>query len=258
MAIPLLKHLSQDQCESYWSQGFLLLPGLIEPGLLARFNQRFVDLVNGTVPLAEGMKIMQDVMVVKGAVTPESPTHGVNKLLCLEEDPVLFEFARQTQLVGVVQSLLGKDLYSLSSNVFNKPPGVDGRHPLHQDLRYFKLRPADQIIGVWTALLPAPRQAGCLAVIPGSHKQGLLAHDAPDWDYVNHGFFGLNDVDVETRVHVEMAPGDTLLFHPLLIHGSGRNRSSDFRRAISVHFAAGACEAQGKDWRQNPFTRHIV
>ena len=254
----LSAHHTEDQRQPYWSQGFLLLPGLIGPELLARFNQRFVDLVNGTVPLSEGMKIMQDVMVVKGAVAPKSSVHGVNKLLCLEEDPELFEFAQRPELVGAVQSLLGNELYSLSSNVFNKPPGVDGRHPLHQDLRYFKLRPADQIIGVWTALLPAPREAGCLAVIPGSHKQDLLAHETPDWDYVNHGFFGLNDVDVDARVHVEMSAGDTLLFHPLLIHGSGRNRSTDFRRAISVHYASGSCETAGKDWRQNSFTRRIV
>jgi len=256
--MPRSQHLSEDQCHSYWSQGYLLLPGLIGTELVDRFNQRFVDLVTGTASLSEGMKIMQDVMVVKGAVKPATPAHGVNKLLCLEEDPVLFEFAQRPELVGAVQSLLGSELYSISSNVFNKPTGVDGRHPLHQDLRYFKLRPAYQIIGVWTALLPAPREAGCLAVIPGSHKQDLLAHESPDWDYVNYGFFGLNDVDLEARVHVEMEPGDTLLFHPLLIHGSGRNRSSDFRRAISVHYAAGSCEAVGKDWRQNPFTRRIV
>ncbi len=256
--MPRSEHLTEDQRQTYWSQGFVLLPGLIGADLLAGFNQRFVDLVNGTVPLPDGMKIMQDVMVVKGAVAPETPAHGVNKLLCLEEDPLLFDFARRPELIGAVQSLLGNELYSLSSNVFNKPPGVDGRHPLHQDLRYFKLRPADQIVGVWTALLPAPREAGCLAVIPGSHKQDLLAHESPDWDYVNYGFFGLNEVNVEARVHVEMAPGDTLLFHPLLIHGSGRNRSTDFRRAISVHYAAGSCEAGGKDWRQNPFTRRIV
>lgn len=250
--------LTGQQCQDYWSQGFLLLPALFGQDLLTGYNQRFTDLVNGVIPLAKGMKIMQDVMVVKGAVAPVSPLHGVNKVLCLEEDPVLFGYARQSELVSAVQSLIGEELFSLSSNVFNKPPGVDGRHPLHQDLRYFKLSPADQIVGVWTALLPAPKQAGCLAVIPGSHKQGLLAHESPDWDYVNHGFFGINGVDAENRVHVEMAPGDTLLFHPLLIHGSGRNRSAGFRRAISVHYAAGTCESVGKDWRQNPHTRRIV
>ncbi|GMT25574.1 hypothetical protein PFISCL1PPCAC_16871, partial [Pristionchus fissidentatus] len=36
--------------------------------------------------------------------------------------------------------------------------------------------------------------------------------------------------------------GDTVFFHPLIIHGSGANRSDGFRRAISCHFANGdAC-----------------
>ena len=32
------------------------------------------------------------------------------------------------------------------------------------------------------------------------------------------------------RVHLEMWTGDTVFFHPLLIHGSGMNRSPGFRK----------------------------
>ncbi len=250
--------LTKQQCDDYWAQGYLLLPGLISEAQVAGFNDRFLDLVSERAPLSSGMKIMQDVMVVKGAVEPASKVHSVNKLLCLEEDPILFDFAHLPALVTAVQSLIGKHIFSLSSNIFNKPPGVDGRHPLHQDLRYFKLRPADKIVGVWSALLPATRASGCLAVIPGSHRGSLLPHVTPDWDYVNHGFFGVETAELQDRVHVEMSAGDTLLFHPLLIHGSGRNRSSHFRRAISVHYASDDCEAPAKNWRNNPQTRQIA
>jgi len=250
--------LTAAQLEKYFEDGYLLLPGLIDANELQAYNERFIALVAGDESLAEGMKIMRDVMVVKGAVQPETEVHGVNKMLCLEEDPTLFAFARHPGLVDALQSILGSEIYSLSSNVFNKPPGVDGKHPMHQDLRYFKLAPADKIIGVWTAMLPATRETGCLSVIPRSHKQGPLEHENPDWEYVNHGFYGIRDLDISQRVHVEMQPGDTLLFHPLLIHGSGSNTSKDFRRAISVHFASGACESPDKDWRNNPFTRRIA
>ncbi len=250
--------LSQDEIDRYFEDGYLVLRELIDAESLAVYNARFLDFVEGREPLADDMKIMQDVMVVKGAVEPPSPVHGVNKLLCLENDPTLFGFASHPRLVAALQSLLGDEIYSLSSNVFNKPPGVDGRHPLHQDLRYFKVRPADRIVGVWTAMLPATREHGCLAVIPGSHKGDLLPHENPDWDFVNFGFYGIDEVDVDARVHVEMAPGDTLLFHPLLIHGSGRNRSGDFRRAISVHYAAGDCESPRGDWQHQQFTRRIA
>ena len=43
------------------------------------------------------------------------------------------------------------------------------------------------------------------------------------------------------RVHLEMQPGDTVFFHPMLLHGSGQNRTSGFRRAISAHYASATC-----------------
>ena len=250
--------LTQEQIDHYHAEGFIVLRGLIPLDDLQSYDARFHEYILGERELPDDMKIMQDVMIVKGAVEPPSPVHGVNKLLCLENDETLFGFARHPELVEAVQSLLGDELYSLSSNVFNKPPGVDGRHPMHQDLRYFKLRPADGIVGVWTAMLPATREHGCLAVIPRSHKNELLDHANPDWEYVNHGFYGIADIDLDSRVHVEMAPGDTLLFHPLIVHGSGRNRSGEFRRAISIHYASGSCESPKEDWQNKGLTRRIV
>ena len=251
--------LTREQYDAYFEDGFLVLRGLIPRDRLDAYNQRFLDLVAGEDALPPGMKIMQDVMVVKGAVQPLTEVHAVNKMLCLEEDPQLFSFAHEPGLVGALRSLLGDEMYSLASNVFNKPPGVDGRHPMHQDLRYFKLGPADRIVGIWTAMLPATVESGCLMVIPGSHKGGVREHELPDWDYVNFGFYGIPGIDTSMGEPVELQPGDTLLFHPLLIHGSGTNNSRHFRRALSTHFAAGDCVSSGRpDWQNNPFTRRIT
>ncbi|KNC71081.1 hypothetical protein SARC_16387, partial [Sphaeroforma arctica JP610] len=38
-----------------------------------------------------------------------------------------------------------------------------------------------------------------------------------------------------------MEPGDTVFFHPLLIHGSGFNKSTKARRAISTHYGGADC-----------------
>ena len=62
---------------------------------------------------------------------------------------------------------------------------------------------------------------------------------------MNKAYHGIVDYDpVEmSRVHVEMDAGDTVFFHPLLIHGSGANRTKGFRKAISCHYANGsACQ----------------
>ena len=249
--------LSEAEIARYFEQGYLLLPGLIAPDALERYDKRFVSFVEAKLKPPPQMKIMRDIMVVKGAVEPETPLHAINKMMSFEDDPELYDYVLQPKLLDAIRSLLGDDIYSLSTNLFNKPPGIDGRHPLHQDLRYFRIRPAEKIVGVWTAMLPATRETGCLAVIPGSHKGELLEHAEPDWEYVNHAFFGIENIDLDKRVHVEMMPGDTLLFHPLLIHGSGRNHSRSFRRAISAHYAAGGCDSPARDWKQGKQVRHI-
>ena len=65
---------------------------------------------------------------------------------------------------------------------------------------------------------------GCLVVIPGTHKHvGLMQHDYPDWEGgVNGMYHGVRGFEDEKKVPLCMNKGDTVFFHPLLIHGSGR------------------------------------
>ena len=186
--------LSSAQLDAYERDGFIILEQLFDAEALARWSKRFEDLVLGNVPAPERLVVMKDVMVVKGAVEPPTPLHAINKILSFEDDPVLWEYAIHEPLLAAVRDLVAPDLVTISTNVFNKPPGIDGRHPLHQDLRYFALRPAEKIIGTWTAIDRTTRENGCLAVIPGSHREPLRDHANPDWEYVNFGFFAARDV----------------------------------------------------------------
>ena len=44
-------------------------------------------------------------------------------------------------------------------------------------------------------------------------------------------YHGIKDFDPSVeRVHLEMEAGDTVFFHPILIHGSGMNRTNGFRK----------------------------
>lgn len=42
---------------------------------------------------------------------------------------------------------------------------------------------------------------------------------------VNKGFHGIDGYDKYQKIYLNMRPGDTVFFHPLLIHGSGPNTS---------------------------------
>jgi phytanoyl-CoA hydroxylase len=234
--------LSEAQLAEYDERGFLVLRGLFEEAELETWRKRFAQIVDGEVEPAEDMLVMRDVMVAKGAVAPGCPAEAIAKIQDFHNDPVLFEgFAKHPKILDLAERFTGPDIKSIHTMLINKPPGVDGRHPLHQDLLYFPFRPENDIVGISTALERCTRENGCLVVVPGSHKAGLLPHENPEWEWLNLGYFGARGVDGSERVHVEMEPGDTILFHPLLLHGSGRNRTNGFRRMILVHCASARC-----------------
>ena len=52
-------------------------------------------------------------------------------------------------------------------------------------------------------------------------------------------YHGITNFDPSANmVHLVMEPGDTVFFHPLLIHGSGMNRTNGFRKVrnfVNMH-----------------------
>ncbi len=125
-------------------------------------------------------------------------------------------------------------------------------HPLHQDYAYFPWSSPNNTVGCWTALCDVNRENGCLVVIPGSHKEGVIEHDVPEWLKANAGFHttksavwrGVEDYAVQEGkgqrklLFAEMNKGDTIFFHPEIIHGSGFNTTKECRKSITVHYAS--------------------
>jgi phytanoyl-CoA hydroxylase len=235
--------IDAQQLDFYRRHGYVVARGLLDAASLERWLERLRALIEGEVAPAPHMTIMRDVMVAKGAVRPATRAEAVAKLQDFEGDPVLDAYVTDERVLRCVEALIGPEIQSIHTMLINKPPGVDGRHPLHQDLLYFPFRPAERIVAAWTALERVTKENGCLVVVPGSHRGELLPHENPDWEWLNLAYFGAKGVGEHAgRVHLEMEPGDTVFFHPLLLHGSGRNRTAGFRRAISAHYASRHCE----------------
>ena len=147
--------------EEYFENGYIVRRGLVPPDLIAELNQRFADVAERVIDPASNMQVVRNVEVAKGLVTPKTNAHGISKMNFIQADPVLRKYSAYSPLLDQVEELIGPDIVSMNSMYLNKPPHVDGRHPLHQDLIYFPFRPADSIVGVWTALeSPSPVRMG--------------------------------------------------------------------------------------------------
>lgn len=238
------KVLTLEQRQFYEENGYLLFKKLIPQKDLDLYRDHFRKLCNGEAERAVTMTVMRDVILKKKKdVTGEQM---ITKIQDFQDDPVLFSYCQSPQVLDIVEAIAGPNIKSIHSMLIHKPPNVgdSGRHPFHQDLYYFPMRPAERIAGIWTAMERVDRENGCLSVIPGSHKGELLAHGYPEWNgMVNKAYHGiLNYKPPENRVHVIMEPGDTLIFHPLLHHASGANRTQGYRKAISCHYASADCQ----------------
>ncbi|KAK6170269.1 hypothetical protein SNE40_018698 [Patella caerulea] len=235
--------LSYQQRKFYEDNGYLVIKNLVSPTKLGVYSDRFEKICRKevTVPF---LTVMKDIAVTTSEFIPGEK--AIAKIQDFIHDEVLFDYCCLPELVEYVECFTGPEMEARHTMFINKPPDTGSktsRHPMHQDLYYFPFRPANRIVCSWTAIVKVTKQNGCLVVAPGTHKGELLPHCYPDWDNgVNKMYHGIQNYDLsQPRIHLEMEPGDTVFFHPLLIHGSGVNRTPHFRKSISCHYASSNC-----------------
>ncbi|XP_006013143.3 phytanoyl-CoA dioxygenase, peroxisomal [Latimeria chalumnae] len=235
--------LTPEQRLFYEENGYLLIKNLVSGEDIECFRAEFEKICKRDVQVP-GLRVMRDVTIAKSEYVPDQKT--ISKIQDFQEDEELFRYCSLPQILKYVECFTGSNIMAMHTMLINKPPDTGkktSRHPMHQDLHYFPFRPADRIVCAWTAMQKVDRSNGCLVVLPGTHKGSLKQHDYPEWEGgVNKMYHGVRDYDPNhPRLHAVMEKGDTIFFHPLLIHGSGMNKTQGCRKAISCHFASANC-----------------
>ena len=82
--------------------------------------------------------------------------------------------ARNPKVLDIVESLLGPDIKLYQDQLFMKPPKVGSRQRYHQDTPLgFHIDPPDMVT-CWAALDDSTLENGCLRMVPGTHRSGIL------------------------------------------------------------------------------------
>ncbi len=139
-------------------------------------------------------------------------------------------------LLDCIQNVLGDDLLVYGTLVFYKPPHDSSYAAWHQDSYYSGLHLTPSV-SAWVALTPSHPANGCMRVIPGSHKAGLLNHTnrRDDSNLLLRGE-QIATVDESRAVDVVLQPGELSLHHSTIIHGSNPNTSGEPRLGFIVRF----------------------
>lgn len=151
-------------------------------------------------------------------------------LLC----PWVDEIARHPRILDAYEDLIGPDIlcYSMAFRIKN----ADGKTfaGWHQDTVYSPIKPI-MVIGA-LALSECTVRHGCLSVIPGSHKTGMLPHaETTGSDSIlARGQYISVDFDKSNAVDLVLKPGEIGLFNADIIHGSQANVSDERRIVLLV------------------------
>ncbi|KAH9255310.1 hypothetical protein BASA81_006762 [Batrachochytrium salamandrivorans] len=235
-----------EQRDFYEANGYIIIPNLVSHAKIDQYAKRFTELCERPGERPTTMTVMRDVELAKSKDHSPDSEKVITKVQDFQDDPALFAFCQDPAVLRYVEAFCGKNIVGSHTMLINKPTDLGkgtSRHPLHQDLLYFPFRPFNKVVAAWTAMERVTRENGCLIAVPGSHKAELLEHGYPDWaGGVNKAYVGIMGVTPDVKyVHLPMEKGDTIFFHPLIWHGSGRNLTPNYRKAISCHFVSGEC-----------------
>lgn len=215
--------LTEQQRAFYKENGYVHVPGLFtrEEAALLRTEAH---------ALAERLAQVRSVDATWGSARTAT-TQETKLLHCHDVQFQSAAFARMIvdeRLTGAASAIIGPNVQLHHTKMFIKPPEKGSPFPLHQDAPFFPHENHSMIAAI-VHFDDAPLAKGCLRVVPGSHKRGMLPHIA-------EGSWHLppNEYPIEDAVALPAQAGDVLLFSYLTIHGSGLNTSDEARTTVLV------------------------
>jgi phytanoyl-CoA dioxygenase PhyH len=162
-----------------------------------------------------------------------------------------YRLATEPAVLDAVEEVLGPDLLIAGSLVLCKYPRDPGFVAWHQDNYYSNLHLTPSL-SAWIALLDSTGENGCMRVVPGSHRKGVLPHEEMgDADnLLNQGQEIRVEVNEADAIEVVLRAGEMSLHHTAIIHGSRPNRSDTMRLGFIARFVT---SSYGLASQQTPF-----
>jgi hypothetical protein len=238
----MLTHFGEEQHQQFMEQGYLSLGHLLDPAALATLQQRIDDIMLGKIPYPTMRFQLDGTTGEYNNLPPDSPGHkgatlNYRRITGLEEDPLFLGHIQHPIIRQLTQRYIGEEVSIFRAMFMNKPAHHGTVLPWHQDIGEGWGLDRNPIITIWTALDEATAANGCMQIVPGSHKLGVLnpQHFVTEADQARY----TQEQDV---VDLEVAAGEAILLHNFLLHRSGVNRTSIPRRAFSVAYMDAATQ----------------
>lgn len=224
--------LGSEAAEFYEEHGFLVVEDALSPSEVEDLRREAVAICKGERGALPGCEPGPD---------GESDDEAMRRILCVHFPHKVSEgmerYLAHPAIVEALTTVVGPNVKCMQSMLFIKSAGKPGQ-AWHQDEIYIPTRDRS-LTGGWIAMDDATVENGCLWVIPGSHRLGVLYfqewHADPRFDCAFEARrYPWTDADA---VPVEVKAGSIVFFNGYLLHRSLPNyASAGYRRALVNHY----------------------
>lgn len=221
--------VTDEQIDSYRTQGFVHVPGVISRDEAAQFYEAALDYGRRNPPLSNRPVFDQHVNV-------------------WTSDPALRALTLDPRLAAVAKALNGTELRLWHDQLLIKQPHNNAPTEFHQDQPYWPHASSPNPISAWIALCDVPVEKGCMTFLPGSFRYTELpAQNLGD----SRSLFGIEpELSWFPRVTVPLKAGDCTFHHGRCAHMATANHTDDPRVAHVVIFMETTTTYNGR--------RHVV
>ena len=230
---PAAANASADSAAQFFAEnGYYVLPDALTPAEVEALRAETTAICKGERGYVDGFE---------PNVPGESEEDILRRYLCIhfphKISELMLGYLGHPQIADLLTQVIGPNVKCMQSMLFIKATGKPGQ-AWHQDEHFIPTRDRT-LTGAWIALDDATVENGCLWIIPGSHKRGVLwpQHDHEDTRFDCAGeTYGFPYTD-EDSIPVEVKAGSLVFFNGYLLHRSFPNRAqSGYRRVLVNHY----------------------
>jgi hypothetical protein len=231
---PLRSSSRQTARQEAAESGCLFFRRLIDPGIVLTLRTKALEIADEFGWLADGSRPEDGIARPGVRLGDYDDPQWVAFQARVLPLPEFITLGEHPAILSVLEDIAGGPVHTRRGDIcrITAPNTPELTTVPHQD-HYYVGGSTD----IWTAWIPlgdCPRDLGGLAVLPGSHRHGLLPHAGEGT--------GRQGVDFQDQVWatIDYRAGDVLLFHCMTIHRALPNLNSNrLRLSADYRYEAG-------------------
>jgi ectoine hydroxylase-related dioxygenase (phytanoyl-CoA dioxygenase family) len=237
--------MSDDEKQQFLDQGYCVLRDVLTADEVASFEDIYMAFARGEV---SGMG--RDFCDMSGPYDRAFEDYAlINAMLPRKYRTELQGNIYEQLAQSIAEQLIGETAtYDYDQFLSKKPSKEDAAFAMHQDLGYWPMGTPDTMTTTCSlALDDADAENGCLAVVPGSHLETELRTHRPVYKSYDGGVrdgghtLALEMKPDDETVLLPVWRGDITVHNERIVHGSGGNVSSRWRRTYIIAHRSKAC-----------------